>query len=631
MAIPSTPAPTRRRVLAPAVALALLAAACTREVEVTVVVESTPLLDRARMDASPVGEAVMGARLTVKVPKYGSKPFWAVKDAKSFVRADDVAAYPLSGSPAFVTEEKLAVNAPGGAVVKELRLGSPVNTWTAPALADHEVVALVENGVVIGFCDAAAVSPAKPPASLFAERVHELVRGGDFEGAARFLDAGVAAYPRDPTLEPWIELLRRAADPLAFPPPGQRTAVRPEPPVRKGAPAYVAPLAAAVLGAARPDASPVTVVRQNTELRVLDVVEPYARVQLAPAKAPVWSPVVGREPYLPEALPEKYRAPAAAEGQPTVTTAGTEAALYVRLVDLQGAPSTQQSLVSRAQAAQSAGNADEPLELLSRALGLGGAEPATYEALFDAAVAAGDLERAMWAAVMAKTRTPPVFALRGAAGWSEPAIVDVALVHGCSGPLQPGGTVELVGMRSPLRPAKPGQCLAIGGTALVCEDCALEQERARKKVQQEAQANARFLQAAGELYPLGPFLRITVENRSFTAGPPSAPLFLTYGKTYWIPILALGAYERVTLYVQVNARDLYGLSLGEEDPGEPDDRAGETISIAAPKGPVVWVGEPDLDCEACEREGQDGSHDPEESDDGEDASPSGGAAQDDPG
>lgn len=605
MPTPRTPAAPRRLLRAFAIALALGGAACSREVEVTVVVDSAPLLDKPSMDAIPAGAAEMGKRLLVRVPRYGKKPFWAVKDAKTFVKADEVAPFPVAGSLAFVSAERLTVTGPAGSVAKELRLGSPVRTFSNAVLADRQLLAVVEDGVVVGFCDPAGVSTEKPPASLFTQRVHEMVRAGDFDGAKKFVDGGLTAYPGEASLKPWGELLRRAAEPLAFPPPGQRVAVPPDPPVKSGALAYVAPLAAAVLGEPRADAKPLTVVRQNTPLKVVDAEGAFAKVQLAETDAVAWAPFLGQISFLPDRLPERYRAPEAEPGGAAVTAAGAEAVFHVRLVDLQGAPSTEESLVARAKQAQAAGKPDEALELLSRALGLGDAEPETYEALFDGAIAAGDLERAAWAAVMARTKHPPIHALRGAAGWSEPAIVDVALVQGCHAPLQPGGAVETVALRSTLRRPKPGGCLVLMDSTTVCEDCTRDQESAFTARKHEEAANQKFVEAAEELYPLGPFLRITVANTSFTAGPPRAPLFVTYGKAYWVPLLALGAYERVTLYVKIDTyRDVYGVSLGEEDAGDPDEAgAGGTFVVEAPETATVWVGQEEPECEECERDG----------------------------
>lgn len=596
-----------RRPLAFAVALALLAAGCARQVDVTVVVEATPLLDRASMDASPIGEAELGKRLAVKVPRFGVKRFWAVKDAKAFVSANDVAPYPIAGSPMFASAEKVAVVGRGGATVKELRLGSPVRTFSSPVLAERKVLAVIEGGVVVGFCDPASVSADKPPVSVFTERVLELVRAGDFAGAGRFLEAGLAAYPGERSLAPWSELLGRAAEPLAFPPPGQRAAIVPDPELQKGAPAWVAPLAAAVLAAPRADTKPLTVLRQNTPVKVLEIGGAYAKIELAESEAVAWAPVEGSLSRLPTSVPTRYRGPVAEEGAAEPVAAGTQAAFFVRVVDLQPAASTEESLVLRARTAQAEGKQDEALELLSRALGLGDAEAETYDALFDAAIAAGDLERAVWAAIVFKALPAPLHALRGAAGWSTPRIEEVALVKGCRGPAQPGAAIETVEILGNLRKPKPGQCLVLKGSLSVCESCAQrDAETAWELARGARQAVDDCVQKADELYPLGPFLRITVANTSLAAGPPRQPLFVTYGATHWVPILALGAYERVTVYVKVDTyRDVYGVSLGEEDPGEPGEDDGGTFVVANPDAPIVWVGEADGECEECHRGGEE--------------------------
>jgi len=616
MSMPRHPA-SARRPLALGLALALLAAGCAREVEVTVVVDGTPLLDKARLDAATTAEAEFGKRLVVKVPKLGKKPFWAVKDAKAYVKADDVAPYPLTGTPMFVQVEKLTVLGRLGATIKELRLGSPVSTFTNPALAARKVLAVVEDGVVVGFCDPAGVSADKPPVQVFAQRVLELVKAGDFAAAGRFVEAGLAAYPGEQSLAPWSDLLERAAaDPLAFPPPGQRAAIVPEPALRKGAPAFVAPLAAGALAAPRADAKLLTVLRQNTPVKVLEIGGAFAKVELGTSEAPAWAPFEGALSQLPTAVPPQYRAPETEEDAAEVTAAGAQAsAFFVRVVDLQAAAATEEGLVARAKKAEAAGKRDEALELLTRALALGDAEGQTYETLFDAAVAAGDLERSVWAALVFRKVADPLHALRGATGWSTPVIEEVALVQGCRGPLLPGAAVETVEVGGQLRKPKPGQCLVLTGSLSVCENCDQQDaETAYEAMRQAREAIDDFVQKADELYPLGPYLRVTVANTSFTAGPPRQPLFVEYGSTHWVPILALGAYERVTVYVKVDTyRDVYGVSLGEDDPGEPGEGDGGTFHVDSPDAPIVWVGEADGECEECHR---GGGEDEEEGGDG---------------
>lgn len=614
MSMPRQPASTRRP-LALAFALALLAAGCAREVEVTVVVDGTPLLDKASMDAIATGQAELGKRLVVKVPKLGRKPFWRVKDAKAFVKADDVAPYPLAGSPMFVQVEQLTVQGRAAATVKELRLGSPVSTYSNPALAERRVLAIVEDGVVIGFCDAAGVSTEKPPVTVFRQRVVELVKAADFAGAARFVEAGLAAYPGEQSLAPWSDLLRRAADPVAFPPPGQRAAIVPEPALRKGAPAFVAPLAAGVLGAPKADAKLLTVLRQNTPVKVLELGGAFAKIELAASATVAWAPFEGMLSKLPSSVPAQYVAPETEEDAAEVTTAGAHATYYVRVVDLQAAAATEESLVARAKKAEAAGKPDEALELLSRALALGDSEQQTFEALFDAAIAAGDLERGVWAALVFQSAVGPLHALRGATGWSSPEIEEVALVQGCRGPLLPDGAIESVDVLGQLRRPKAGECLVLSGPTSICEDCnQADADVAYEQAREAREAMDDFVQKAGELYPLGPYLRVTVVNASLTAGPPRRPLFVEYGGTHWVPILALGAHERVTVYVKVDTyRDVYGVSLGEDDPGEPGEGDGGSFVVRAPDAPIVWVGEGDGDCEECHR--GDGEEGEEEEDD----------------
>jgi hypothetical protein len=296
-----------------------------------------------------------------------------------------------------------------------------------------------------------------------------------------------------------------------------------------------------------------------------------------------------------------------------VTTAAAHATFYVRVVDLQLAAATEESLVARAEKADADGKRDEAIELLSRALALGDSEPRTYEALFDAAIAAGDLERAVWAALVFEAGVGPLHALRGATGWSSPQIEEVALVQGCRGPLHPGGAVETVQVLGPLRKPKAGECLVLTGWTSVCEDCNQpDPHAAYERARQAREAMDGFVQKADELYPLGPYLRVTVVNTSFTAGPPRRPLFVKYGGTHWVPILALGAHERVTVYVKVDTyRDVYGVSLGEDDQGEPGEGDGGSFLVRAPDAPIVWVGEADGDCEECDR-GDGEEEEPEE-------------------
>jgi hypothetical protein len=634
--MPRRPSPAHRPL---ALALALLAAGCAREVEVTVVVDGTPLLEKARPGAATLSEAELGKRLFVKVPRLGTKPFWAVKDAKAYVKADDVAPYPLAGTPTFVQVEKLTVLGRAGATVKELRLGSPVSTFTNPALAARKVMAVVDDGVVVGFCDPAGVSAEKPPVQVFAQRVLELVKAGDFADANRFIEAGLAAYPGEQSLAPWSDLLQRAAaDPFAFPPPGQRAAIVPEPALKKGAPAFVAPLAAGVLAAPKGDAKLLTVLRQNTPVKVLEIGGAFAKVELGPSDAVAWATFAGTLSELPTIVPPQHRAPETEEDAAEVTPAGALApALFVRVVDLQASAATEESLVAWAKKAGDAGKRDEALELLSRAFALGDAEGETYEALFDAAIAAGDLERALWAALVFRKVADPLHALRGATGWSSPLIEEVALVQGCRERLVPGAAVEAVEVGGPLRKPRPGQCLVLRGPLSVCEDCDQhDAETAYQALRQARQAVDEFVQEADELYPLGPYLRVTVVNTSFTAGPPRQPLFVKYGGTHWVPILALGAYERVTVYVGVNTyRDVYGVSLGEDDPGEPGEDDGGTFHVVSPDAPIVWVGEADGECEECHRDGDeegeeedDPSQRSAEGDDGEGAEDEGGDGTD---
>lgn len=615
------PSASARWPLALASAVALLAAGCAREVEVTVVVDAAPLLEKARLDATATGEAALGKRLVVKVPRFGEKPLWAVKGARAFVRAADVAPYPIAGTSMFVQIEQLTIAGPQGATVKELRLGSPVSTFATPALAARKVLGVVDDGVVIGFCDAAGVSADKPPVQVFTQRVLELVKAGAFAAAGRFVEAGLAAYPGAQNLAPWGELLARAAaDPLAFPPPGQRAAIVPEPALKKGAPAFVAPLAAGALAAPKGDAKLLTVLRQNTPVKVLEIGGAFAKVQLGPSGQVAWATFEGTLAQLPTAVPPQYRAPETEEDAAEVTPAGASTAFFVRVVDLQAAAATEESLVARAQAAQAAGTLDEALELLTRALALGDAEQATYDSLFDAAVAAGDLERGVWATLVFRKFVDPLHALRGAAGWSSPLIEEVALVQGCRAPLLPGARVEAVEVGGQLRAPAPGQCLALASSLSVCEDCNQHDlETAHAQLRAARGDNDRFLQKAAELYPLGPFLRITVANTSFTAGPPRRPLFVKYGTTHWVPILALGAYERVTVYVKVDTyRDVYGVSLGEDDPGEPGEGDGGAFHVVSPDAAIVWVGEADGQCEECHRDGGDEGAEEDEGADGGD-------------
>jgi hypothetical protein len=598
--------PSRTLLHALAFVLALAAAGCSREVEVTVVVDSTPFLDKASLDASPTSTADMGKRFTVKVPKFGTHAFWAVKDTKSFVKTADVSPYPVTGSPNFVTTAKLPVKGPKGDVLKELPLGAPVSTIAPPAMAEKKMLAVVENGAVIGFCDVAGVSAQKPPPAVFSGSVKELLRQGDIESATRFLEGGLAAYPDEPSLKPWVELVRRATtDPLSFTPPGQRTTVAPEPAAKKGANAWVAPLAAAVFEAAKADGRIVTVVRQNTQVKVLDVTGAFAKVELAATDAVTWAPAEGELSKLPDKLPEKYRAPAAEEA----AAPAPAPALFMRLADLQGAASTAEKLVARGKSALAANKADEGIELLSRAVGLGDPDSGAFEPLFDAAVAAGDRERAVWALAIVKLHAPILHALRGANGWSSAKIADVALVRGCRAPLLAGGGLESTEMLSKLARPKPGQCLVVSGSQQACEDCQADADSAEQKLQKETAANEKFLSTADELYPLGPYLRITVVNTGAVAGPPREPLFVTLGnKTYWVPILALGAYERVTLYLSVaNDREVYAVSVGDESPGEMGEDASTELTVENPQGSTVWVGQSDGDCQACERNEADGT------------------------
>jgi len=623
----------RRRTLAltPVCLLTLLAigpsGACRRDREVTVVNDVATLLDRADGKGTPLALQPLGSHLTVSMPLFGGADFYPVVDSRGFVAARDVASFPITGREAFVTAQRLPVRTLARAAVKELSMGMLVTTLALPTLTDAKLLAIVEGGNVVGFVEESGIGTSMPAAAQFASFARAMVREADYAAAIRLLGAGLRAYPDDPSLAPWLDLAKRAyGDPLGFTPPPRLAAVAPVPAVKKPGPAYVAPLSTPVLAEPSATAKTTTVLRQNTLVRVTAIRGDFAEVTLAAVQQATWAPYAATLDSLPQKLPAALRAAVTgasavapnAEGPEEAAAAtyggsdrprpGVAATGFVALAALQGAPNTTTALLERAKKAQADHKADEALELLTRAVGLGNFAPDASQALFDASVAANDLERAVWGTLFSRQEAGPLFALREATGWSTPTVLEVALLQGCKPPLSPGSPTEVVAMFARLARPSPGQCLLVTHAAETCLDCGLPEAQAQRKFEREQRAGETFFATADELYPQGPFLRLTLANTTAEAGPPRLPVFITYDdKTYWLPILALGAFEHVSLYVQIDTyRDLYAVSLGDEHAAARAESAPEFV-VTNPSTATVWIGVAPSDCQECLREG-DGEH-----------------------
>jgi hypothetical protein len=177
--------------------------------------------------------------------------------------------------------------------------------------------------------------------------------------------------------------------------------------------------------------------------------------------------------------------------------------------------------------------------------------------------------------------------------------VEAALLAGCKEPIRADTQTTVVTELTTLKRPKPGDCLVVTELDALCLDCNSDEADARRTLDRLDSATKKFWEVADELYPKGPFLRVTIANQSSHAGPPADPVFVHFqNKSYWLPIQALAAYEHISVYVPVSEYrgELYGVALGAEQVAEPENSSGFVVS--QPSG-TAWLGVNFETCQDC--------------------------------
>jgi hypothetical protein len=362
--------PTARQSI-PALLALLLAAGCGKPVTVTVIVEKATLLAEPKPGAAAVGEALPGKPMEAKAPGLlGAKGFYRVSvgDRTAYLSEEQAAPFPLPATPVFVQADAGAVFADRALSQKPAAVKFGAELQICERASDAKVLTVVENGIVRGWVPREATIPPDGAAERLAAKVFEAARAGDL-GLASVRAHGLAGPVRSPRVEELVKALAELAASPAAPGGLLRTGSAPA----AGARAYV-----------------------------IDFTLPaYATDKLSGAPSEFFS--LGEPVEAIEVSDEvaKVRSRAAAAAEPGEKASPGEAAepdaVFVDARALQLEPLAVDNLRALAQVAAKEKRTQDQLLLLARASFLD-PTPAAFEQLFDAAVAAGEMRWAAWAA-----------------------------------------------------------------------------------------------------------------------------------------------------------------------------------------------------------------------------------------
>ncbi|MDY7231697.1 SH3 domain-containing protein [Hyalangium rubrum] len=517
----------------------LLAAACGKPEEMTVIQEGVELRETAHVDAAVAEKLPLGARVTLHAPHFWEDSEWHRIETKAgprWTKLEGLAPYPLRGETRFVRVEELPVRATressGRLLETVLKLGDEVQLLAAEPPGEQDYRGVIRGGLLLGYVDGFGLGAEKPTTRNLLETAKEYLRQGDMartKALARAAATMAEGTGRSGALVQALEQAETEPSALLDELTSFGEKAYGDTPPAKGAVGYVVPYRASL--------------REGPDLRdpIITVlpVEAAVEVQVLQGEWAQVALIAKQTPWMSVDLGDLAQVQAGDTAELSSAQRGARARGYLQLTSIQAKRLSPAEHLAKVNALSREEHEEQRLELLKRALVIAEAKDVSQiaPALIDEAFQSERYRLAVAAAV--RMKEPERAQDAPDKGWR---IETVTSIYGCSGPPLEA-QVERVDFEPDNDYPKPAGsvCALVTGFSSPCDVCLSDlaeyddEERQRVLKDKVGVDNAlsthedvitRHLKATTNLedaYPRPSRMKVTVRT---AAGAPPGRLFL---------------------------------------------------------------------------------------------------------